>query len=223
MKTDPDVDARPYPQVYPHVLLASASPRRAALMTQVGIPYDAVPSGVDEELPSDRPPEEGVALVAADKARGVLGSGRHPPPHTSDHTSHRRAAHAAVIGADTVVVLGDDALGKPTDAADAARMLARLSGRTHRVATGVSIVWTDGSDEAESWSTVTEVTFRDVSESEIVRYVASGRPMDKAGAYGIQEDAAAFVTRIDGCYFNVVGLPIAELCERLLRHKQSRG
>ena len=197
--------------LYPRVVLASASPRRAALLSQVGIPFDVIPSGVEESFRSGVPVESEIERVARAKALHVATSGG------------LSSEHRAVLGADTAVVVDGEALGKPADASEALDMLRRLSGRTHLVVTGVALVWgdrwgpgvEDEPDRIESWTTVTEVEFRPLLEDEIGSYVRSGRPLDKAGAYGIQEDAAAFVSRIDGCYFNVVGLPLARLCERL--------
>jgi septum formation protein len=200
--------------VYHSVLLASASPRRAALLRQIGVPFRAMPACVGESYPAGLSPYEGVEHVARAKALAVAD------------TFQDRQAFAAVLGADTVVVLGDRVLGKPSDAAEAERMLRDLSGRTHRVLTGVALVWLDRApDDAariESWVEKTRVTFRVLHEAEIRAYVQSGRPLDKAGAYGIQENAAAFVSRIEGCYFNVVGLPLASLAERLLLPGEAR-
>ena len=114
-----------------------------------------------------------------------------------------------VLGADTVVVCDSEVMGKPTDDADAARMLLRLSGRTHHVVTGVAVVWGSSSPAVELAAELTQVTLRTLSPDEVARYVASGEPMDKAGAYGIQGYAARWIPRISGCYFNVVGLPVA--------------
>ncbi len=117
---------------------------------------------------------------------------------------------AIVLGADTVVVCDQEVMGKPADAADAARMLLLLSGRTHHVVTGVAVVWGSASPPAvEVAAELTQVTMRTLSPQEVSRYVASGEPMDKAGAYAIQGYAARWIPRISGCYFNVVGLPLA--------------
>ncbi|MBZ5515924.1 MAG: Maf family protein, partial [Acidobacteriia bacterium] len=121
---------------------------------------------------------------------------------------------ALVLAADTIVVAGNEILGKPADAADAARMLRVLSGATHRVITGVSLVTAPDRVEAARCET-TLVTFRRLEEEEIANYLASGEPFDKAGAYGIQGLASKFVTRIEGCYFNVVGLPVALVYDML--------
>jgi septum formation protein len=125
-----------------------------------------------------------------------------------------------VLGADTTVTLDEHILGKPEDAADAARMLRLLSGRTHRVITGVAVVSAEGTEAAAE---VTAVSFRTLSEEEIAAYVATGEPMDKAGAYAIQGRAARWIPRIEGCYFNVVGLPIARVCAMLEAQVSRRG
>jgi len=127
-----------------------------------------------------------------------------------------------ILGADTIVVADHEILGKPADASDALRMLRMLSGRTHRVITGVCIVRAPGSIEAVKHET-THVTFRSLDESEIAAYVASGEPLDKAGAYGIQGQASKFVTRVEGCYFNVVGLPLSLVYGLLKPHLQPGG
>ncbi len=191
---------------YPHIVLASASPRRAELLRQIAVPFDVVPAAISEEHPAALSPADAAESVARDKAGAVGGHARGDRP---------------VLGADTVVVLDGEALGKPTDAADARDILQRLSGRTHTVATGVALAW-DGGASVESWVVETDVVFRDLRPPEIDAYVDSGRPMDKAGAYGIQEDAAAFVERIDGCYYAVVGLPLSRLSRWLLTWDERR-
>jgi septum formation protein len=199
---------------YAPVILASASPRRAALLEQVGIPFEVIPSGVSEEYPDDLSPQQGALYVARNKALSVAERLSEP------------GEHVAVLAADTIVVLDNWVLGKPHHGIEAQEMLRRLSGRTHLVVTGVALVWlhrdADASDRLETWAEVSSVTFRALHLAEIEAYVRSGRPLDKAGAYGIQEDAAAFVAQIEGCYFNVVGLPLARLSERLLRDRLQR-
>ena len=120
-----------------------------------------------------------------------------------------------VLGADTLVVCDSIVMGKPRDAAEAEGMLLRLSGRTHHVVTGVAVVWGSGPALVEVAAELTQVTMRTLSGEEIARYVASGDPMDKAGGYGIQGYAARWIPRINGCYFNVVGLPIALVASML--------
>ena len=179
----------------PPLILASASPRRAELLQAAGIPFDIDAADVDETLLPGEPPHLYVARLAEAKARAVA----------------RRAPDRPVLGADTVVVAGDSVLGKPADPADAVRMLESLSGRTHLVLTGVCVVAT-GRVSVEV--ALTTVEFRPLDPAEIQWYLASGEPMDKAGAYAIQGLASRFVTRIDGSYSNVVGLPV-ELVVRM--------
>ena len=178
------------------LVLASQSPRRSEILRQAGIPFVVRAVPVDETpLPSEKP-EDYVRRLAESKAAAVEAS----PEET-------------VLGADTTVVLDGDMLGKPEDAADARHMLTRLSGRRHEVMTGICL--RRGDQLARDFA-VTAVWFGEMSAGEIDEYVASGEPMDKAGAYGIQGIASRFIERIDGCYFNVVGLPVA-LVYRLLR------
>jgi len=187
------------------LILASGSPRRADLLRQIGLEFEVIPSGVDENEISGSSPQEKALNAALAKALDVA----------------RKVGEGIVIGADTIVVLEGRILGKPSGPQEAIRMLTLLSGKTHRVITGVALV--DASSmKVESWVESTSVTFRELSPDEIVEYVETGIPLDKAGAYGIQDKAAAFVKRIEGCYFNVVGLPLAALIERL-RKKMKFG
>jgi septum formation protein len=182
------------------LILASASPRRAELLRNADIPFTVDPAHVPEHpLPGEAPLDYAQRL-ARDKARAVFA--RHP--------------HDAVLGADTVVVVNEHLLEKPSDTQDAARMLRLLSGRTHGVITGVCLMMT-GFERTEA--EITRVTFAQLSEKEIVDYVGSGEPMDKAGAYGIQGIASRWVTAIEGCYFNVVGLPVSRVY-RILREAE---
>jgi septum formation protein len=177
------------------LILASASPRRRELLTQAGYRFAVEPSSVPE---SRRPEEDAIRFatrLAREKAEEVFA--RHQPSTTS----------LMVLGADTVVVCDGEVMGKPADAADATRMLLLLSGRTHQVVTGVAVVWGPGS--AEVAAELTQVTMCTLSPQEVAGYVASGEPMDKAGAYAIQGYAGRWIPRIHGCYFNVVGLPLA--------------
>jgi septum formation protein len=177
------------------LILASASPRRRELLTQAGYGFQVEPSSVVE---SRRPGEDAIRFatrLAREKAEEVFA--RHQPS----------AAPMMVLGADTVVVCDGEVMGKPADAADAIRMLLLLSGRTHQVVTGVAVVW--GSGSAEVAAEMTQVTMRTLSPQEVADYVAGGEPMDKAGAYAIQGHAGKWIPRIHGCYFNVVGLPLA--------------
>jgi septum formation protein len=177
------------------LILASASPRRRELLTQAGYRFEVQPSSIPE---SRRPGEDAIRFatrLAREKAEEVFA--RNQPS----------AAPMMVLGADTVVVCDGEIMGKPADAADAARMLLLLSGRTHQVVTGVAVVW--GSGSAEVAAEMTHVTMRTLSSQEVAGYVAGGEPMDKAGAYAIQGYAGRWIPRIHGCYFNVVGLPLA--------------
>jgi septum formation protein len=177
------------------LILASASPRRRELLTQAGYRFEVQPSSIPE---ARRPGEHAIRFatrLAREKAEEVFAS------HTPSTTP------VMVLGADTVVVCDGEIMGKPADAVDAARMLLLLSGRTHQVVTGVAVVWDVGS--AEVAAEMTQVTMRTLSPEEVAAYVASGEPMDKAGAYAIQGYAGRWIPRINGCYFNVVGLPLA--------------
>jgi septum formation protein len=186
------------------LVLASASPRRAELLRAAGIEFDVLIANVDESARPGETPAQHVARLAEEKAFRVLPqAGRRP-----------------VLGADTVVVVDDHILGKPADAADAARMLRMLAGRKHQVMTGVALIPTVpqvDSIAVHDGIEVTTVEFAPLSDAEITAYVSSGEPMDKAGAYAIQGLASLFVTRIEGSYANVVGLPVAlvyNLCKR---------
>lgn len=176
------------------IILASSSPRRAHLMSVLGFPFTVRESGVEEIIDENLAPEEiarGLAFRKASTVASQLSSG-------------------IVIGADTIVVLKGKILGKPATEEEAVGMLSALSGKTHTVFTGFALV------DAESKKSYigferTEVTFRALRKAEIERYVAAGSPMDKAGAYGIQDDyGAVFVEKIDGCFYNVVGFPISK-------------
>lgn len=184
------------------LVLASASPRRKELLTQAGFSFTVQQSSIAEDLLPAESPIAYVTRLAREKAQAVYD--QVAPRYTGD-------APLLVLGADTTVVAPDgEILGKPCDYADAARMLRKLSGATHQVITGVALV-----SEAvrptgvETAAEVTYVTVATISEEEIDAYVKSGEPMDKAGAYAIQGYAARFIPRVHGCYFNVVGLPLA--------------
>lgn len=185
------------------LILASASPRRAEILRDAGIPFETVSTNVDESRRANEPPEEFVRRLAEAKARAVAAR------------LSANAGAAIVIGADTQVVVNGLLLGKPASAEDARGMLLRLSGRTHSVLTGLAAIrLPDGALRIAQ--EITQVTFAPLSEEEIAAYVASGEPVDKAGAYAIQGRGGRFVTRVEGCYFNVVGLPLARLY-RILR------
>jgi len=180
------------------IILASNSPRRRELLHQVGIVFTSEPADVDERVLTGESPEEYAVRVALDKARAAAV----------------RSRSGIVIAADTIVVMNDTILGKPVDTADAVRMLTMLSGRMHLVMTGVAVMDASKGKHLTRIS-VTRVWFRDLTHDEIVAYVATGEPLDKAGAYGIQGKGALLVERIEGCYFNVVGLPLSLLREML--------
>ncbi len=185
------------------LILASASPRRAEVLRNAGIPFDAVPANVDEARRPSEAAEELVSRLAEAKARFAAAR------------AGSSAGPALVVGADTTVVVDGLVLGKPASAEDARGMLQRLSGRTHGVITGLAVIrLPDGAICTERETTL--VTFGPLSEQKIEDYVASGEPLDKAGAYAIQGRGGRFVTRVEGCYFNVVGLPLARLY-RILR------
>lgn len=177
-------------------MLASASPRRAALLARAGYAFDVVPANVDESRRGAEPAPDFVARLARDKAAAVAG--RHP----------RRV----VIGADTAVVIDGAVLGKPRDTEDAARMLRLLSGRAHEVLTGVAVRRAGRCVSAVEKSVV---HFAVLDAARIAWYVDTGEPADKAGSYGLQGEGGRFVTRVEGSRSNVVGLPLACL-ERLL-------
>ena len=179
----------------PRVILASASPRRRELLTLVGITHEVLPANIDESYLPGETPHQHAERLARGKASAI---------DVSD---------AVTIGSDTIVVVDGDVLGKPRDRAHAAEMLRRLSGRSHVVLTGVAVRW-----RGELASGVEEVgvTFRPLSDDEIERYIDTGEPMDKAGAYGIQGYGATIVERVDGDYFAVMGLAL-NLLVRLMR------
>jgi septum formation protein len=186
------------------IVLGSASPRRRELVQLLGldVPVRIEASDADETIPPGLEPAEAAEWLALRKASSVrerLGA---------------EAAGTVIIGADTIVVLEGVMLGKPKDAADARRMLGLLQGRAHEVITGVAVL--DGaSGGAKTARSVTRVFMKALDADRIARYVATGEPLDKAGAYGIQGLAAGFVERIEGCYFNVVGLPVSLLGDLL--------
>lgn len=182
------------------VVLASASPRRKHLLAQIGLDFTIhVSNFAEENLPLDIPPAEYVQTLALHKAQNVAFLLEIP---------------SIVIGADTVVVLSQKIMNKPTSEESAETMLKTLSGRTHEVFTGISLV-NSATKQAMTAVQRTEVTFRDLDLEEIRAYIQTGSPMDKAGAYGIQDDfGAVFIKEIRGCYYNVVGLPLELLyCE----------
>jgi septum formation protein len=194
------------------LVLASASPRRVALMTAAGFEFDTCPADVDERPRPDDDPRRYVRRLASEKSAQVLAR------LLADGGTSRAADPLIVVGADTAVVVDGEILGKPASAAEAEGMLRRLSGRAHEVLTGVSLR-TPADELAEV--EVTTVWFVPLTTTEVGWYVASGEGRDKAGAYGIQGRASRFVTRIDGSYSNVVGLPVATV-HRLIQQLETR-
>ena len=193
---------------FPHVILASASPRRLDLLRQAGIEPEVEPSHVVEVIRSKKP-DEVVMELSRQKAEDIA----------SRHTGE----DVVVIGADTVVAFDGNILGKPKDEADAVRMIASFQGKAHQVYTGVTLVFCGKAAEnaAEQWKTITfaektEVFVCSMTEQQIEDYVKTGEPMDKAGAYGIQGRFAVWVKGISGDYNNVVGLPLGRVCRELL-------
>ena len=182
------------------LILASGSPRRKELLAQLGVPFRVVISEAPETIDLDLTPEAQAIALAARKAEAVAAV--HPG--------------AIVLAADTLVVLDGDLLGKPVEDVDAARILRRLSGREHEVVTGVILL---DVERGQSWqSAVTSrVGFRELSEDEISVYVATGEPRDKAGAYAVQGRGGDLIATLDGCYTNVVGLPLCEVATLLDR------
>ena len=183
----------------PKLILASASPRRAELLRNAGIAFSARATRVPELQQRGESPRSFAKRLAQEKARAI----------------RVRRPGGVVLGADTIVVLRGRVLGKPLDRRDARRMLRLLSGRSHQVTTAVCLA---GPGFVDTRSETTRVTMRKLTEKEIRDYVAGGEPMDKAGAYAIQGIASRFVSRIEGCYFNVVGLPVPLVCRMLRAH-----
>ena len=186
------------------LILASRSPRRVTLLNQIGLNAEVIPAEVSEELDVQLSPTENARTLAIRKAEHVA----------------RRIERAIVVGADTIVAIDGQMLGKPVDRGDAIRMLNMLSGRTHVVHTGFALV-DRPSNQKISGVESTSVTFRTLPLDEIEEYVHGGSPMDKAGAYGIQDDyGAVFVRRIEGCFYNVVGFPLSRFYESLQRFQE---
>ena len=173
------------------MILASQSPRRKELLGMLRIPFTVAVADIDETMDMTRPPYEEVARVSRLKAEAI--------PHAGDDV---------VIAADTIVVCNGKVLGKPTDEADAFRMLRMLSGKDHQVMTGLTVL---RGNTVKICTEVTDIHFRELSDKEIEAYIRTKEPMDKAGSYGIQGGAALFAERINGDYFNVVGLPVCRL------------
>ena len=179
------------------LILASASPRRAEILRNAGIPFEVRAVLFDEARRPSELRADYVRRVALGKARAAANE-------------YSESGDCLFVGADTIVVAGDEILGKPSSEADARRMLRLLTSATHEVHTGVAIVRRPGAMEGVI-DEITRVTFAPLSDQEIESYIATGEPFDKAGAYAIQGIAGRYITRIEGCYFNVVGLPLAHL------------
>lgn len=186
-----------------HIILSSNSPRRKELMAGLDLDFEVrVLPGVDESYPDDMPVSKVAEYISREKAEAY---------------KKEIKSDELVITADTVVILGDEVLGKPSDEEDAKRMLRKLSGNTHHVITGVCLTT---SERQHSFSVVTGVTFKSLSEDEIDYYVSKYKPLDKAGSYGIQEWIGYVgVTSIEGSYFNVMGLPVQRIYQELQRFK----
>jgi septum formation protein len=179
------------------LMLASTSPRRRELLGQTGLSFTVAAANINEELLQNEAAAAYVQRLAEEKAQAIWNANQ--SLDTPDDP-------LIVLGADTCVVCDGHILGKPGDTADARRMLELLSGRTHAVLTGLAII---SSKKIVRDVEITQVTFNQLNDREIAQYIASGEPLDKAGAYAIQGYAARWIPRIEGCYFNVVGLPIA--------------
>lgn len=180
------------------IILASSSPRRRELLANAELKFDVCIKNVDETVPEGMTPAEGTEYTAKQKALAISSF----------------AEDAIVIGADTVVVLDGKVLGKPKDKEHACQMLSALSGKEHEVITGVCLAY---DDKIETFHCVSKVKFWDLTDEEIKHYVTSGEPMDKAGAYGIQGKGSVLVERIEGDYFNIVGLPVSKVVREIRR------
>ena len=185
------------PQDKSRLILASASPRRQELLREAGIAFAVHAAHINEAQRADEPPLDYALRLAREKAQAIA---QHYPQEY-------------VLGADTIVVIEGEVLGKPVNAADAARMLRRLSGREHQVTTAVAVVSPGGNTVVRS--STTKVFFREITDAEVEHYVAGGEPMDKAGAYAIQGGASRWTNRIVGEFSNVVGLPLSLVTEIL--------
>ncbi len=189
------------------IILASSSPRRAEILRDAGIPFEIRPAEIDEALLPGEPAHAMVARLAEGKARAVAAQ-------LAAAEISFGAGECILVGADTTVELSGEILGKPRDSRQAREMLASLSGHTHHVLTGIFLLQLPGGATRAAVEK-SSVTFAPLSEAEIDAYVASGEPMGKAGAYGIQGSAGRFIPKIEGCYFNIVGLPLARLYKLL--------
>jgi septum formation protein len=192
-----DVNEKMYSQ---KLILASQSPRRAQLLKLVGFEFDIIPSSIDEDDIMEIDPPSHVRALSLAKAMNV-GS---------------NVEKGIIIGSDTVVVLDEEILGKPKDKAEAKKMLHRLAGRTHQVYTGFTLLEKPTNRRMSDYD-MTKVHFRELADWEIDRYVATQNPMDKAGAYGIQDQSAVFADRIEGCFYNVVGFPLSKFYTAMIQ------
>ena len=181
-----------------HIILASASPRRKEILELADLKFDVMPSDA-QEISTKTAPNEVVMDFASIKAKDIY---------------KKSEKQSMVVGADTVVAYQGQILGKPADEADAKRMLTMLSGQTHEVYTGVCVI-EDG--KTKTFYEETKVTFYEISDEQIDRYIKTGEPMDKAGSYGIQGKAAVFIKGIEGDYYNVVGFPIARFLQEITK------
>jgi septum formation protein len=193
--------------VHKRLVLASASPRRRILLNQLGLQFEVRESGVNEDGNDGLHPEQYVTALSEKKASAVASGEQ----------------NAIIVGADTIVVIDDKILNKPLSEQEAVDMLRTLSGRSHKVYTGFTLL-DRPSNKSVSAVEVTTVTFRKLDADEITSYVASGSPMDKAGAYGIQDDyGAVFVEKVEGCFYNVVGFPLAKFYSTLKEFQHQLG
>jgi len=179
-------------QNYPPIILASNSPRRKALLELIDIPFKVVSSTIHEDFSIDLKPLEFAKYYANLKALDVA----------------QKYPNNLVIGADTIVVLDNEIIGKPVDEIDSKAMLSKLSGRTHTVITGVSLVWRD-KNILDTFYENTKVTFQKLTDEQIQYYIDNYHPLDKAGSYGIQDWFAVCIKKIDGCFYNVMGMPLS--------------
>ncbi|MFB5678521.1 Maf family protein [Paenibacillus terreus] len=186
----------------PKLILASTSPRRRELLASLQLPFEVLPSHADESVQAGLSPEKIVETLALRKAGAVV------------QTVREQYDNALIIGSDTIVVLDGEILGKPVDETDAVRMITSLQGRMHRVFTGVACIHT-GTGEQNVGYRETSVTMKPLDAKTIAAYVQTGEPADKAGAYAIQGLGATLIEGIQGCYFNVVGLPLSLLSDML--------
>lgn len=193
------------PRLNQKIFLASASPRRAHLLRLIGLDFEVIPSTFEEDGIDEHDPTTHVLKLSLAKAKNVA----------------KKVAEGLIVGADTIVVLDGEILGKPQDAAEATTMLKRLSGRAHQVFTGFALIEKPGGNTTSDYET-TKVHFRTLQDWEIDSYVKTQNPMDKAGAYGIQDQSAVFADRIEGCFYNVVGFPLTKFYTTLLHFLEKK-